>query len=134
MKLFVFTLFIMSQTTLFAQNGEIHVQQDSRIDVLMQKQLNLNASKHGVDGFRVQIHFGQSRETAQKIRSRFSIDFPELKTYLGYNSPYYKIRVGDFITRLEAYKVQKAITKKYRGAYIVPTTVDFEAVTKKESL
>ena len=133
MRLFIFTFFFLSPFALLAQMGEIHIQQDSRIDSLMQKNLAFNKEKHGVDGFRVQIHFGQNRETAQKIRSRFSIDFPELKTYLGYNSPYYKIRVGDFISRLEAYKIQKTISKKYRGTYIVPTTVDFEELTKKES-
>ena len=70
----------------------------------------------------------KNREKAQKIRSRFSSEFPQFKTYLGYDSPYYKIRIGDFISRLEAYKIQKIITKKYQGAYIVPTTIDFEEI------
>ena len=134
MRLFIVTFLFLSPFALFAQMGEIHIKRDYRIDSLMQKQLDLNKKKHGVDGFRVQIHFGQNRETAQKIRSRFSTDFPELKTYLGYNSPYYKIRIGNFISRLEAYKIQKKITRKYRGSYIVPASVDFDEIIKKESL
>jgi hypothetical protein len=118
----------------FAQEKGINIQQDPRIDTLMQRQVEANKARHGVEGFRVQIHFGQSRERAQKIRADFSAKYPDLKTYLGYDSPYYKIRVGDFIDRLSAYQVQKLISSSYRGAYIVPTTVDFEELTKKEPL
>ena len=126
----IFFLFISA--TSFSQNGQITIDADPRIDSLMKKQLEFNKDKHGIDGFRVQIHFGQNREKAQQIRTKFSKDFTELKTYLEYDSPYYKIRVGDFITRLNAYKVQKEISKKYIGAYIVPAAVDYEEVIKKE--
>ena len=126
----IFCLFISAMS--FGQNGQITIDADPRIDSLMKKQLEFNKDKHGIEGFRVQIHFGQNREKAQQIRTKFSKDFIELKTYLEYDSPYYKIRVGDFITRLNAYKVQKEISKKYVGTYIVPAVVDYEEVIKKE--
>lgn len=134
MRLFLYISLVFCCITASAQTGSIQIEQDARIDSLMHKRFSFNKSKHGVDGFRVQIHFGQNRELAQSIRTRFSTDFPELKTYLGYDAPYYKIRVGDFINRLEAYKIQKEISKEYKGAYIVPTAVDFEEITKKEPL
>lgn len=134
MRVFLYISIFFCYSTASAQSGSIDIQQDPRIDSLMEKQLSLNKGKHGVEGFRVQIHFGQKRDVAQAIRTQFSTDFPELKTYLGYEVPYYKIRVGDFINRIEAYKVQKEISKEYKGAYIVPTAVDFEELTKKEPL
>ena len=73
-----------------------------RIDSLMSTQIKLNNSKHGVDGYRVQIHHNQSqsRQESQKVRAKFSSDFPHLKTYLKFKSPYYKIQVGNFINKL----------------------------------
>ena len=104
---------------------------DSRIDSLMSTQIKLNNSKRGVDGFRVQIHHNQSqsRQESQKVRAKFSTDFPQvLKTYLEFKSPYYKIQVGNFVNKLDAHKVQKEISRKYRGTYIVPAIVPFEEV------
>ena len=103
---------------------------DLRIDSLMNKQIQLNNSKRGVDGFRVQIHHNksQSREESQKVRAKFSTDFPELKTYLEFKSPYYKIQVGDFVSKLEAQKTQNEISKIYKGTYIVPAIISFEEV------
>tara|TARA_B100000497_G_C7673095_1_gene406292 strand:- start:1539 stop:1946 length:408 start_codon:yes stop_codon:yes gene_type:complete len=125
--LYIFCICLIS-TSVVSQNTVIDDKNDSRIDSLISKQIQINSLKKGVDGFRVQIHHNQSqsREESQKVRARFSQDFPHLKTYLEFKSPYYKIQVGDFITRIEAYKVQKEISKKYRGTYIVPSIVNFE--------
>jgi len=125
--LYIFCICLIS-TSVVSQNTVIDDKNDSRIDSLISKQIQINSLKKGVDGFRVQIHHNQSqsREESQKVRTRFSQDFPHLKTYLEFKSPYYKIQVGDFITRIEAYKVQKEISKKYRGTYIVPSIVNFE--------
>ncbi len=128
MKSLYFLCFCLISSTIVSQNTLINKKSDSRIDSLVSKQILINSLKKGVDGFRVQIHHNQSqsREESQKVRARFSQDFPHLKTYLKFKSPYYKIQVGDFITKIEAYKVQKEISRKYRGTYIVPSVVNFE--------
>ena len=128
MKALYFLCIWLISTSVVSQNALIDDENDSRIDSLVSKQIQINSLKKGVDGFRVQIHHNQSqsREESQKVRARFSQDFPHLKTYLEFKSPYYKIQVGDFITRIEAYKIQKEISKKYRGTYIVPSIVNFE--------
>ena len=117
MKALYFLCICLISTSVVSQNTLIDDENNSRIDSLVSKQIQINSLKKGVDGFRVQIHHNQSqsREESQKVRARFSQDFPHLKTYLKFKSPYYKIQVGDFITRIEAYKVQKEISRKYRG-------------------
>lgn len=130
MKVLIIISICFLSTSILAQNLDFTVENDARIDSLINNQIKLNNSKRGVDGFRVQIHHNQSqnREESQKVRAQFSSDFPELKTYLEFKSPYYKIQVGDFISKLDAQKIQKEISKKYKGTYIVPAVVPFEEV------
>ena len=130
MKGLIFIAICFISNSIIAQNADILNNNDHRIDSLMSTQIKINSDKRGVDGYRVQIHHNQSqsREESQKVRAQFSSDFPHLKTYLEFKSPYYKIQVGNFVNKLEAHKVQKEIGKKYRGTYIVPATVPFEEV------
>ena len=130
MKGLVFITICLFYGSIIAQNTENMTINNSRIDSLMSTQIKLNNSRRGVDGYRVQIHHNQSqsREESQKVRAQFSSDFPHLKTYLEFKSPYYKIQVGNFVNKLDAHKVQKEISRKYRGTYIVPATVPFEEV------
>ena len=130
MKYIVFITVCLFSISITAQNTENITLNDARIDSLITTQINLNKSKRGVNGYRVQIHHNQSqsREESEKFRAQFSSDYPHLKTYLEFKSPYYKIQVGNFLNKLDAFKVKKEISRKYKGAYIVPATVKFEDV------
>ena len=125
-----FSLFI--SIICFGQNGQITIEASPRIDSLMIKQIKINRQKDGVSGFRIQIKNTTTQKDANVLRAQFSRDFPELKSYLRYNAPYYKIRIGDYLTKLEAQKDLIKIKKKYRGAYPVPCPVNLEEVIKKE--
>lgn len=125
-------VFVLSLKCIYAQNISYSDWNDERVDSLLNRHIKINASKKGIAGFRVQIHHdqSQSREDSQKFRAKFANDFPSLKTYLEYKSPYYKIQIGNFITRLEAFKVQRKISGKYKGSYIVPAYIEYEECTK----
>ena len=126
----IFCLFINEMS--FGQNNQLTIIADSRIDSLMIQQTKINKQKDGVSGFRIQIKNTTTQKDANSLRAQFSRNFPELKSYLRYNAPYYKIRIGDYLTKLEAQKDLIEIKKKYRGAYPVPCPVNFEEVIKKE--
>ena len=72
-------------------------------------------------GYRVQIMAvtgTNSRNTAENERALFQARFPEVPAYISYTEPYFKIRVGDFMTRLDAYKMLVEVRDMYPGAYI----------------
>ncbi len=73
-------------------------------------------------GYRVQIMAvtgTNSRNTAENERALFQARFPEVPAYISYTEPYFKIRVGDFMTRLDAYKMLVEVRDLYPGAYII---------------
>lgn len=57
-------------------------------------------------GFRVQVYSDNNVRTAQsEARSRgrrIQNAFPELRTYVVYNAPYWRLKIGDYGTRSEA--------------------------------
>ena len=116
----------------FGQNAHIIIDSDPRIDSLIIQQTKINKQKDGVNGYRIQIKNTTTHKDANALRARFSRDFPELKSYLRYIAPYYKIRIGDYLTKLEAQKDLLEIKKKYKGAYPVPCPINLEEIIKKE--
>ena len=55
-----------------------------------------------VRGYRVQVYFGGNQRAnqtqAQKVGSKVTGMFPELRAYTTFESPHWRCRVGDFIT------------------------------------
>ncbi len=108
-------LFLLAFNTV-GYSQEIKTEQE-HIKNLIAKKRAFN-SENGY-GFRIQLYNGFETES-KKIKSKFELDFPEIKTYLIYQSPEWKIQIGLFRTRLEADKALLNYKKKFSGAIVVP--------------
>jgi len=115
----------------------LDIRQDSRIDSLLQNHIEQNQRKDGTDGFRVEIFFSsgsKSREEALKKKTEFLKNFPEETAYMSFQSPNFKVRVGDCRTKNEALKLKEKISQGYPNAFIVPDVIQFPKLyTDKKS-
>ena len=107
---------------------ELNIQQDSRIDDLVNSHLKRNQQKGGIDGFRVEIFFSagsNAREIAERNKAEFLKNYPEIPVYISFQSPNFRLRAGDFRNRSEALKVKQQIQKAYPNAFIVPDKIQY---------
>ena len=105
---------------IFNQKSDlIKIKYESNLDNLINKNHKINQQKDGILGWRVQLTFKSTKEEIKKIRVNFIKLYPEIPTYLTYDSPYYRICVGDFRSKHEAIKLNNFIRKNYIEAYPV---------------
>jgi len=108
--------------------------QDPAIDTLVSRHILMNASKDGVDGWRIQIYRGGHRtanEDSNKVRARFMEEYPDIPTYRTFDRPnWFKVKVGDFRTREEAARVFFEIVGKYPDAYLIRDVIAFKNPVK----
>jgi len=122
---------LLLPTVLFAQQrGKVEVVKDPKVDSLIQNYLvdkktgalpnapDGNAAV-STDGYRVQIYSGAQRQAAYDAQAKFQERFPDQRTYISYNEPNFKVRVGDFRTRLEAEKMVHDLKPWFSGMFIV---------------
>ena len=77
-----------------------------------------------VPGFRVQILFTPEIEHVNQARDTLSNILPDDWTYIVYDPPYYKLRIGNFIDRIAANQMlKKLVDIGYRDAWIVPDKI-----------
>ena len=98
---------------------DINIKYESGLDSLIKKNNKVLKSQDGLLGWRVQLTFKSTKEEIKETRSEFIKLYPEIPTYLSYESPYYRISVGNFRTKNEALKLNNFIRKNYVEAYPV---------------
>ncbi len=79
-----------------------------------------------VDGYRIQIHSTKDLENATRAKAMAMEQFTNMpvKFYLEFDSPYYKVRLGDFQSRNEADQIRSVVRSRgYPQAWIVKTRV-----------
>ena len=103
--------------------------QDKRVNELVLKHVLINEANRGkMKGYRVQIHFGPEKAKALDVKTKFTAQNHAVPAYLDYQQPYFKIRVGDFRTKLEAYKFLQEISTDFPGAFIVNDDIELPKI------
>jgi hypothetical protein len=110
--------------------SQVDIVKDHRIDLLIQKQEELNKKAYiennrTASGYRILVTNTNDRNKAMDVKSKLMRDFPEHKTYLIYQSPYFKIQIGNFRSRSDAEALRKQITMIYpTGVIIIPSKIE----------
>lgn len=76
---------------------------------------------------RIHIFFdagNQSLSRATQAAKRYQMLYPEDTAYISFNEPYYRVRVGDFRTRLDAEGHQQKISKNYPNAFVIKDKIN----------
>ena len=115
-KIIIFFMIIsISSATLFGQNGNIKINQNSKLDSIIKLKKELNSK---IQNLRIQIYSGGRENAEQKIQE-FNEIFNDTSADVIYETPNYKVWVGNYYTQLEADKRLIEIRKKFRSAFII---------------
>lgn len=112
--LIFFTLILAMTNPLKAQGQN---NDNERIKDLIEKKRQYN--KENGYGYRIQLFNGEESK-ARQIRAKFSVEFNAVKTYLKYQTPEWKVQVGNFKTKLEADRALLKYRDKFSSAIVIP--------------
>lgn len=77
-----------------------------------------------VFGFRIQVFASSTNKNANRVADDARLSFGNQSVYVDHVVPYYKVRVGDCLTREEAEALRKqALNLGFTGAFIVETMI-----------
>ncbi len=124
---------LWSQDSLFIRpspHNRVNVQKDPRIDLVIKKQIQVNEetsrqSRRQDKGFRLLVISTTLREEALAAKTKVYTYFPELKAYLFHQSPYYRVKAGNFKERKEAELYQRRLELLFpKGVFIVNDMIE----------
>jgi hypothetical protein len=113
---------------------------DSRLDDLTKKQYQINKNINDLSslskyktsggkykGYRVMVLNTNDREKAYQTRGQLATLFPQHTLYLGYQAPYYKLKMGDFLEKSDAEALKKQLIGIFKqGVFIVPEAINLK--------
>jgi len=134
-KILILTAACWFSVTGFAQTdsaSSIVIHKDPRIEQLIKKQIEINEettrnARRNVPGFRIQVINTSDRNAAMAAKTKIYQLFPDLKVYLLYQSPYFRLRVGNFKDKEEAEDYRKALSREFpNSVFLVRDTIEIK--------
>lgn len=125
---------LLSNFPAWSQFGKsAFVTRDPRVDVLVDKQIELNGEAIKgrtitIQGFRLLMITTNKRDVALDIKSRLMKNYPDQKSYLYYQSPNFKVQFGNFKTYKDADKAKSEMEVFFgKDMIIVPSKIELRA-------
>ncbi|NHM05862.1 SPOR domain-containing protein [Flavobacterium sp. CYK-4] len=108
----------LSYKNLYAQDQNLTLIQDEKFEQLLNEKRKINSSITVNDRYKIQIYNGDS-ETAKKTLGEFRKEFKNYDGTIVFNTPTYKVWVGNFKTRIESERNLAELKKRYPTAFLI---------------
>ena len=140
---FLFSLNSFSQDTTLNRSADtsfVIVHKDPRIDLLVKKQIQINEetsreARRVGKGYRLLVINTNNRDEATAAKTKVYTFFPELKSYLLYQAPFFKLKVGNFKEKKEAEEYQQRLQKYFpKGVFIMNDIIELKLDKEVETV
>ena len=125
MKRLIFLLLFLSLNAFVFGQIQVRYDKEAIIDSVDQAYQNAWKSVKYCDGYRIQLVAVSNKSGAQKVYNDFKAAFPEAAAYLSYTEPTFRVRVGNFKNRIDAYRFLMRIQGQFPGAFITKDKISF---------
>jgi hypothetical protein len=123
--LFITCSFVLNYKAISQNSGAVKIKGNNiYLDSLIDKNIAQNKISKTISGYRIQLFSGNERVNANNIKTNFLRLFPEQPAYLSYQQPYFKIRVGDFRSKLEAKLFYNKIKEEFGESIIIQDKIN----------
>ena len=102
-----------------SSHASVKIHQDKRIDQLLsnKRKLNNTQDQSTSNGYRVQVFSSNVQRVAKndafRIEKQIRETFPDQTVYVNYSSPFWKVRVGDFISHAQAQSFRSKLIEAF---------------------
>ncbi len=117
-KLLLITILCFVSNKINAQETKINIQQNPKFEQLLNEKRKINASIAVNELYKIQIFSGIS-EKAKNTLNECKQNFSDLDGTIVFNTPNYKVWIGNFRNRIDAERKLIEIKKVYENAFLI---------------
>ena len=116
-------------------NASVGIHQTPMIEDAVRRQVQANGERT-LNGYRVRIFFDNkqtARVESEETLKKFESLYHDVSAYRTYANPYFKVTVGDFRTKSEAFRLLERIKREFPSAFVVKESIVFPVVDKNNA-
>ena len=96
------------------------------VDTILDTVYTENKERGFVDGYTIQVYSGINREEALNVRKKLTQSVPDLESEVQYRQPNFRVRSGQYFTRLAAQQDYLAVKRHFPNAIVIPDRIPMQ--------
>ncbi|MBQ5985078.1 MAG: SPOR domain-containing protein [Bacteroidales bacterium] len=111
-------------------SGDVYIRQSDAVRNAFRKYVSNNASR-SISGYRIRVYYDneqRARAKSESIARAVAGRYPGVKVYRTFESPNFKVSVGDFRTKDEALRLFNELKILYPTAFIIKENINYPLI------
>jgi len=124
-----FAIFLVFMVTFSFAQENVTYNIENGIENIEKQYINAWKRIKKMDGFRIQItSFSGVNSKTQIVNTeaQFKHHFSDIPSYITFFEPDFRLRVGNYRTKLEAYRALKKIAPLFAGAFVLKDQIEYK--------
>jgi hypothetical protein len=114
------------QATEVSDPGKDPKSVNNEVNAILDRVAERNKNASEAQGYRIQLWAGNSKAEFEGAKGYILQFFPELEIYASYSQPTYRIKVGDFLSKMSTEKYFSSIKSRFSSARIIADKIDLK--------
>ena len=111
-------IIILSVYNSYSQTGSLQVDQDLKLGKVIELKKEINSEAFTSGQFTIQV-FNGNYQDGLKLMDSLTLEKKYEDLFFSFETPYYKIRIGKYISKIKAIRELKNIKKDFSSAFIL---------------
>ena len=114
----ILLIFLIYFNFVLSQEQKLNIKQDSKIDSLLQKKIELDSELFNKTYFTLQLYYGDL-VLAEEVLMRSKKIFPHIPVKLSFETPNYKVQAGRFKEKLKGLKTLDTLKSFFPSVFLL---------------
>jgi len=127
-RLTIVSLLILITGLSFGQTGEVNIHDHANVQRLVDQHIYFNKEHSKIPGWRIQVYSTPSMNEAKQEKVKLLRDYADAKATIVFEAPNYKIRIGNYRNRFDAYRDIQELLHNYPDAFICKDLINVKGI------
>ena len=127
-----FAMCVLGSATAFSQ---VRIVADGRLQTILERHIEYNEMSRSIQGYRIRVNSftgSNAKSKAFALKEELLDKYPKMRAYVTFDEPNFIVKLGDFVSRLDAYAVYSEFRKSVNTAQIIRDWINNPVIDEED--
>lgn len=132
-----FSLILLCLSILFCTkiNAQVKIIADGRLQTILERHIEYNEMSRSIQGYRVRVNSftgDNAKAKAFALKNDLQSKYPQMRVYVTFDEPNFIVKIGDFLTRLDAFSLYSDLRKQVNTTQIIRDWINNPVISEED--
>lgn len=132
---FCFVLSVLCILLCTKVNAQVKIIADGRLQTILERHIEYNEMSRSIQGYRVRVNSftgDNAKAKAFALKNDLQSKYPQMRVYVTFDEPNFIVKIGDFLTRLDAFSLYSDLRKQVNTTQIIRDWINNPVISEED--